>query len=800
MLPPDVLHVITQGAFPEETVGCDIIKQAFCMMGEFISRTYCLPLLVAVVFCGQSVKGQPFGNRTGTEYFETKVRPLLVKHCYECHSEQEQKTKGGLLLDRESGWLDGGDTGKAVIPGEPEASLLIEVVRRIDEDYAMPPKYPLSEEEVNILVRWVKGGAPGPKEDMGETEFSQLGDQTAIFAKAADHWSFQELKQPALPEVKDPEWKKNPIDRFIYGSLQEKGLAPSKMASRPVVTRRLAYALTGLPPEFAEQKTLNPVQQIDQLLESPHFGEHMARMWLDVARYGDTANTNSPAPGKPPYYYPFAFTYRDYVIEAFNEDKPFNRFVKEQLAADLMPFENKRAPELAALGFLGVTPHRTKNADMVDDLIDATTRGFLGMTVSCARCHDHKFEPVPTADYYSLYGVFNSVEKPQPWEDQDHPIIDGYTPSEADRAEYLERRKVISQRIAEASENKSANNNRTPANDIRHTDLAELLLTHEGAPARAMAVSESARPFEPAVFIRGNSGNRGERIPRRFLKILDPEQPAFTKENSGRLDLAHEIVEESNPLTARVYVNRVWGFLMGDYIVDTPSDFGLQGLPPSHSELLDYLAVEFIESGWSTKHLVKLIASSRTFLQSSASRPEAEAIDPENQIFWRANRKRLRIEELRDSLLAVSEELDRTLKGRSEPLWGEGATVRRSIYGMVDRLNLDPTLRNFDFPSPTETQGSRTENIVAPQALFLMNSDFVVERSQALVGSLGFNESMNREDRIQSIYHRVLQRPASPAEKERISRFVDIEKERKVNAWPLVAQALCMSNEFLYVD
>ncbi len=743
--------------------------------------------------------GYSIGNAKpiGTAFFESRVRPILVEHCYECHSEQAGERKGGLLLDRESGWLEGGDTGKAIVPGQPGASLLIESISYADEDYQMPPKYQLEEKDIAVLKRWVLGGAPGPKDDMGETSFSQLGDQTVIFEKAADHWSFQPLKKPAPPEADNKVWNRNPVDRFIYAKLEEKGIEPSEVAPRHTLTRRLSYALTGLPPLEADQKKLSPAQQIEKLMAMPQFGEHFARLWLDVARYADTANTNSTAAGKPPHLYPYAFTYRDYVVDAFNSDKPYDQFVREQLAADLMA-PGEEQPELAALGFIALSPHRSTNADFIDDAIDATTQGFLGLTVSCARCHDHKFEPVPTADYYSLYGVFGSLDKDPPAMVDRFPLIEGYSASQEQVADYQKQRDAIDKKIEAAGSKKKGNN--SVAGELRETDLSELEMYHPGAPVRAMVIKEKKRPVEPAVFIRGDAGTRGEPVPRRFLKILDEQQSPFNKENSGRLDLADKIVDPTNPLTARVYVNRVWGFLMGDFIVDTPSDFGLQGSPPSHPELLDYLAVDFIENGWSTKHLIKTIVSSQAFLQRSHDRPEAAEIDPENALYWRANRKRLRIEELRDSLLAVSGDLDLTMRGRVGPLWGDDYTKRRSIYGYINRLNMDPTLRNFDYPSPMQTQGERTENIVPPQALFLMNSPLMIEQSQNLIQDLNFPEIPGREPRIHAIYQRVFQRDASPSEAERVSRFGDIEKNRDVNFWPLVAQSLLMSNEFLYVD
>jgi len=743
-------------------------------------------------------RAQPAGEMSGTEFFERRVRPLLVKHCYECHSEAEGSQKGGLLLDRESGWLEGGDTGKAVVPGNIEGSLLIEAVAYTDLDFEMPPKYQLEASEVAILKRWIRDGAAGPAEDMGETEFSQLGDQTVIFEKAKDHWSFQPVVKPAPPQASDPEWNENPVDQFVFAKFAEKGLTPSPPADRRSLVRRLSYKLTGLPPSLEDIGVKNINLYADGLIESPRFGEHVARYWLDVARYADTATTYR-ADTKTPHYYPYAFTYRDYVIEAFNEDKPFDVFVKEQLAADLLGLEGND-PTLAALGFIGVSPHRNMSHDFVDDVIDVTTRGILGMTVSCSRCHDHKFEPIPTADYYSLYGVFNSVNRPEPWALEDFPEISGYDAAKAEVASYTKARAEIDEKIKDAGKSVKKGNNRSIAAEIEQTDLAELLLFNDGAPVRAMAVSEKKKPTEPSIFIRGEVSSKGERVPRRFLKIIDPEQKPFNEKNSGRLDLAEKMIDPGNPLTARVYVNRIWAMLMGDALVDTPSDFGLQGEAPSHPELLDFLAAEFVEGGWSTKKLVRLIVTSKTFQQASMDWEEMVAIDPENEFFWRANRTRLRIEELRDSLLSVAGELDLKMKGRPGHIWGEDYTKRRSVYGYVNRFNIDPTLRNFDFPSPMQTQGSRTENIVSPQALFLMNSPFMIDQTAALIEGFAFEDAASEAAKIESIFERVLQRSPTPGEMAQVKRFAEIEVGRNVSPWPLIAQSLCMSNEFLYVD
>lgn len=745
-----------------------------------------------------------------TAFFEKRVRPLLAEHCYECHSEEAKSRQGGLLLDRRSGWMKGGDSGKSVVPGEPDASRLIQAVRYADEELQMPPDGKLDDRAIGVLEEWIRRGAAGPSTDPGSTEFSRLGDQDYLFDRAANHWAFQAVSAGEQPQASDPAWNGRPIDRFVFDRLQQNGLVPSPPAERRALLRRLSYDLTGLPPTpedaarfaaDAESDSAAAVRhEVDRLLASPAFGQHLARMWLDVVRYADTDSFYRPDT-KTPHYFPFAFTYRDYVIEAFNSDKPYDDFVREQLAADLLEGNDPR--RLAALGFFGVGPHANRNqAEAVDDWIDTTTRAFLGLTAACARCHDHKYEPIPTADYYALHGVFTSVQRVHPLQEEQLPLVPGYEPGETDRQDFKTKRAAIEEKIAKAGKKKG------DAKKIRETELAELLLFHPAAPARAMIVRERKQPTEPVVFVRGDPRNKGQRVARRFLSVLDPERAPFPKDNSGRLQLAERIVDRQNPLTARVFVNRVWGYVTGSHLVDTPSDFGLQGSPPSHPELLDWLAQDFVDNGWSVKHLVRTIVLSRTYQQAGEYREDAAAIDPGNRLLWRAERRRLSIEELRDSLLAVSGELDHAHGGHATPLWGEEATNRRAIYGYVNRFNLDPTLRAFDFPSPMHSHSKRAESIVAPQALFTMNAPFVIERAVAITRRARFLEAETAPERIAALFEIILQRKPSSQEIERVQQFLELQQrfandERKSEgaaAWPLVAQSLLMSNEFQYVD
>ena len=783
-----------------------------------------IPLLTMAALLISAASLRAENDSKGVAFFEKRIRPILIKHCYECHSEAAKEQQGGLLLDRSSGWLKGGNTQKAIVPRDVESSLLITAVRYGDEDLQMPPDGRLPASDVKLLEAWVRRGAPGPKDELDETEFSRLGNREWLFEKAKDHWSFQPIVGHPLPEVSDRIWNQKPIDQFVFARLAEANLTPSRTADPRTLIRRLTYDLTGLPPtpeevsQFVEQYDALKIREpfvrsaVEKLIESPAFGEHFARLWLDVARYADTDSFYRPDT-RTPHYFPFAFTYRDYVVEALNSNKPFDQFVREQLAADLLGLPDD-APELAALGFLTVGPHANRNpTEALDDWIDVTTRGLLGLTAACARCHDHKYEPIPTADYYSLRGVFSSVQRINPLKEDQLPALASYEVSEENRSDYEKKRAAIDKKIADAGNKKSGGNNRSVAQKIRETELAELLLFHPGAPVHTMVVKELRRPQEPVIFLRGDAASRGRAVPRRFLKVLDAEQTPFATDSSGRLDLAEKIVDPQNPLTARVFVNRVWGYLMGSHLVETPSDFGLQGASPTHPQLLDWLAADFVKNGWSIKHLIRTIVLSRTYRQQSLHREDAVALDPNNRLLWRANRKHLSIEQLRDGLLSVSGQLDRTMRGRPARLWDKGYTKRRTLYGYINRFNLDPTLRVFDFPTPMQTQPGRDESIVAPQSLFTMNSRIVIDQSIALTETPEFAACETDEARATRLYLTVLQREPAPPEVVRIGRFIEQQSRffpaaksnlktpsKLKTPWPLVAQALLMNNEFQYLD
>ena len=702
------------------------------------------------------------------QFFENKIRPVLADNCYKCHSQQAQKIKAGLLLDTREGVLKGGNSGPAIVPGDPDKSRLITAVRYTDTDLQMPPKdKKLSDTQIADLEAWVKMGAPDPRVARAVQKGRADPDKK--------HWAWQPLTKPAVPEVKNSAWAKTPVDNFILAKLEEKGLKPTPAADKRTLIRRATFDLIGLPPTPEEvRKFLNDdspdafAKVVDRLLASPHYGERWGRHWLDVARYSDTKGQIRRQREDPNN--PYAWTYRDYVIRSFNEDKPYNVFIIEQLAADKLPATAKNLTNLTALGFLTVGDHfMGMQNDIINDRIDVVTKGFLGLTVSCARCHDHKFDPIPTKDYYSLHGIFASSVQPRA-----EPVIQKLPQTPAYK-EYYEKRTELDRkqkaletefRTAQRSRNRDRETIRQLQRQYRETQsaIARLEMTHPGAPVRAMAIYDAPRPKDSPVLIRGETGNRGPVVPRQFLEVLSGStRPAFTN-GSGRLELAHAIVSKDNPLTPRVMINRVWLHHFGEGFVPTPDDLGMMSEPPSHPELIDYLATRFVEEGWSIKKLHRLIMLSSVYQQSSSHNPRYAEIDPDNRLLWRANVRRLEFESVRDSLLAIGGSLDRTMYGRPVDFSRQPDSTRRSIYGLIDRSDLDDVLVNFDFANPDMPSGKRHETTVPQQALFFMNSPMVIEQAKRLVALPDFKACQNDESRIQFLYERICQRLPRPEE------------------------------------
>ncbi|HJT75755.1 MAG TPA: DUF1549 and DUF1553 domain-containing protein, partial [Gemmataceae bacterium] len=615
--------------------------------------------------------------------------------------------------------------------------------------------------------------------------------------------AFQPVRNPPLPAVKAATWCRSPVDRFILAKLEAKGLAPSPAADRRTLIRRVSFDLVGLPPTPAEVEAFvhdpDPeayAKLVDRLLASPHYGERWGRYWLDVARYADTKGYVFEDERR----YPFAFTYRDYVIRSFNEDLPYDQFIVQQLAADRLPLGPDKRP-LAAMGFLTLGRRFLNNPnDIIDDRIDVTCRGLLGLTVGCARCHDHKFDPIPQADYYSLYGVFASSVEPK-----DLPVIREPKPSPAyaDFEKELASLERDATRYEKEHEQELKARNRAARDGLRRLrkKIDRLRVTHPGAPPSAMVLNDAPQPVQPHILLRGNPRNPGKAVPRQFLACLSgPDRKPFTQ-GSGRLELAEAIANPTNPLTARVLVNRVWLHHFGEGLVRTPSNFGLRGEPPTHPELLDYLAATFVEQGWSIKRLHRLILLSNTYRESSAADPRAEHLDPENRLLARRDRTRLDFEALRDALLAAGGRLDLAMGGRSVDLVNAPFSTRRSVYGFIDRQNLPGLFRAFDFASPDATSAQRHETTVPQQALFLMNSPFVVEQAKRLAARPDVIAHADDAGRIDYLYRLLYARPAEPEEVALGERFLGAAGGGgSLAPWEKYAQVLLLANEFAFVD
>jgi len=730
-------------------------------------------------------------------FFEAKVRPVLVGHCYKCHSKEADKVRGGLLLDTREALLHGGNSGPAVVPGKPDDSLLIQAIRYHDEDLQMPPKdEKLNDQQIADLTEWVRRGLPDPR-----TVVTAGSSGKTYGGVGRAHWAFQPVSKPAVPMVKNADWPENPVDNFVLAQLEANGMTPNAPADKAALIRRVYFDLIGLPPTVRDvQAFLNDASPdalakvVDRLLASPQYGEHWARYWLDVARYSDT---KGDAPRQDDLRFAHAWTYRDWVISAFNADLPYDQFILLQLAGDRVQGAlDKKAKEqgrteadtrspLAAMGFLTLGQQfNGRKDDIIGDQIDVTTKAFLGLTVACARCHDHKFDPIPTKDYYSLYGVFANSTSPS-----ELPTLQARVPQTADLLDYMEKSAALEKRREELKKQqaelqratKGKGKTKSNAKDTvmaaqkggvplrqqlqrmereLQRDIGNLETKHPGAPARANALIDVPRSRDYAVLLRGEVANRGEIVPRRFLEILspDPKKRAEWKAGSGRLELARAIADPKNPLTARVFVNRIWQQHWGTGFIDTPDDLGNMSSAPTHPELLDWLAATFVEQGWSTKQLHRTIVLSAAYQQSSKNNPAYAERDPNNKLLWRYNLRRLSFEQLHDSILAISGELDFTAGGRPVPISSEDFAQRRAIYTLIDRSNPPELLTQFDFPSPDVSTGRRYETLVPQQALFLMNSPMVIETARKLVERVSFSELKSDDDRVAILYLAIYQR------------------------------------------
>ena len=678
------------------------------------------------------------------------LHAVLVERCYECHSAQADEPGGGLRLDSREGIRRGGESGPAVVPGDVKGGRLLSALRY--QDFEMPPDGRLDERLVADFERWIAAGAVDPRD-------GEAGPvRPAIdFATARRFWAFQPPRGSPLPKVESRGWPRGRIDGFVLARLESEGLIPAPRADRRTLIRRLSYDLTGLPPSDAEVRAFVADERpgayerlVDRLLASPRHGEPQARMWLDVARYAEdqahiVGNNRS-------LFYPNAYHYRDWVIRAWNADLPYDEFVRLQLAADLVaPGKRQHQP---ALGFLGLGPKYYRRnslevmADEWEDRVDTVSRGLLGLTVACARCHDHKYDPLATDDYYALAGVFAST-------------------------------RMFNRPLDEGTET-------SPDGEAKD-------------PAQALHVVREGEPTDLHVMIRGDVNRPGSLVPRRFLEVLSPDSPRPFGEGSGRRELAAAIVDRSNPLTARVIVNRVWGRFFGRPLAATPSNFGRLGEPPTHPLLLDDLAVRFMDAGWSLKWLQREIVLSSTYRQASEGSAESVEKDPANLLLARMNRRRLQIEAWRDTLLAVSGRLDPTVGGPSiDPQ--EPESRRRTVYARVSRLDLNPMLATFDFPDPNAHSAGRAATTTPLQKLFVMNSPFVVRQADALAARILAGPSADDPAAgVLQTYRLLLQRDPTPRERELGVGFLRSESDREA-AWRKYAQVMLASNELLFID
>lgn len=921
------------------------------------------------------------------EFFEKHVRPVFVAKCLECHGDE--LPEADLRLTSRALLLKGGQSGPAAINARPADSLLIKAIR-YDGKLQMPPDEKLSAAEIAAITKWVEMGLPWPE----ASGIAAAKKEMVVSDADRQHWSFRPVLDPAPPEVKNGDWPSTSIDRFILAKLEQAGLKPSPAADRRTLIRRAYYDLIGLPPSWEEVQAFanDPAETstafgtvIDRLLASPRYGERWARHWLDVARFADTKD------GVLMYgddrVRPYAYTYRDYVIRAFNEDLPYDRFVQEQLAADLI--EPKVEPwRLAAMGYLTLGRMYDNNIhDIIDDQIDTVSRGFLGLTVSCARCHDHKYDPIPTADYYSLYGVFASCEVPLELPLTDNPeSLPGGAEFEKEAAvkrtdllkfrdqqfdllsdtarlragDYLNKvattkpdpletaifflslapedlrppitarwRRYLEQRansqdpvfgpwaellelpdptlaadgkpdpaavaafVTSASsvlERWQARGNGTqpgqlnplvrealtrapltdrtavaraygdllkkvyeesktataaagtaspPAVDDARKQLLEILVSRDSptyfpksqtrrymsrsetdafggklqeldrmavksphAPPRAMVVQDTDAPYNPRIFVRGNATQQGRHVPRQFLELLSPGERIPFPKGSGRLDLARAITSPQNPLTARVLVNRVWMYHFGEPLVSTPSDFGKRSTAPTHPELLDHLAKRFVQEGWSLKKLHRWIMTSRVYQQASTPDAQSRTVDPDNRLLWKANRQRLDFEAMRDTLLTVSGRIEQRAGGRPTDIAIDPQSRVRTVFGLIDRQSLPGTFRAFDFASPDQSIERRPRTMVPQQALFAINSPFVVVQAKSLAARPDVASVPDPAARVTATYRAVLERDPSAQELAESLAFVNDAKDEQsqLTEWEQLAQVLLSSNELMYLD
>ena len=759
------------------------------------------------------------------EFFQARVKPVLESKCFGCHLTEPQ---GGLRMDSLEALLKGGKSGPALVKGDADASLLVKVVRH-EHDLTMPPTGALPANEVADIVQWISDGAV-----WGQGAGKAL-QPYEISAEHRQHWAFQPLWQGAVPTPAGAYESANAADRFLLARLESEGLEPSPLASKRTMIRRLTFDLTGLPPTpqeikdfLADESQTAYSDLVERLLHSPRYGERWGRHWLDLVRYADTAGDSGDFP------VPEAYKYRNYVIDAFQGDKPYDEFIREQIAGDLLPShgEPERWSKIVATGYLaisrriGVSPHRLRHITL-EDTIDNLGKTFLGLSVQCARCHDHKFDPIPTADYYSLYGILDSSVFPSPGAEHlpyrsNFVYRVGADKARAVLAEYEQGITYWNDREREKFREYQSFQNKlitTPGRNriVVWAELQELRAERavfartEPPLETAYAISEGVGK-DSHIHQAGDPRSTGPEVRRGFLQILGGAKLPPGYEGSGRRLLADWIADENNPLTARVMANRIWHHHFGTGLVGTTSDFGVRGTPPTHPELLDYLARYFIDSGWSVKAMHRLIVHSRAYRQVSFDGGHNFDKDPQNRLVWRFNRRRLDAEQIRDSILAFSGELDLSKGGRHpfphrrtyfyrqhEPFAEYFPTSRRSVYIMQGRIQKNPYLDLFDGPDGNLPMSERKATTTTLQALYLMNSEFVHEQAQAMAERWSADLPV-RDDFLERATETIFARPPGLQDAERAASYFVTASGTQEQKRAGYLRAMLASNEFLFVD
>ena len=876
-----------------------------CWLGALL----CAPTLVAQEEAPQYTQEQ-------LKFFESKIRPILVEQCYSCHSTEGQGTRGGLGVDTRESLLAGGESGPAIVPGKLEESLLWNAINY--QDFRMPPRKPLPPQMIADIKQWIEMGAPDPRSGRVAPISSNVTDED--IERGRKFWAFQAPTATSIPELKElKSWCKNEVDQFVAAKLESESLKPVGDTEATKLLRRLYFDLTGLPPSpaeigefvkaYEESEDSAVAAVIDRLLDSPHYGERWARHWLDVARYAESTGKEVDQT------FPFAWRYRDYVIDSFQNDKPYNKFVQEQIAGDLMPAKTDEQwqEHLIATGFLAIGPKalieqnpRQFQADLIDEQIDTVTRVVMGVSVACARCHDHKFDPIRQTDYYALAGIFGSTEtfyggfrsqrNRQPSGLLTLPLSDKVTPFKAippeELAQLKEQVKELEVQVAQArrqqfmpnanpanrpgapnanSPNNNPNNN--PSNDPRRAFVNAAILEQQliAIKSRLSSVDESGKPValcmgvqdrdriaNARLLVRGEIDKAAQEVPRGFVALFDAANTELTAKSSGRLELAKWMTHESNPLTARVMVNRIWQHLIGKPLVGEPDNFGMSGPGTKQQALLDHLALKFIQDNWSVKKLIKHIATSRVYRLSSNVDQQLFEKDPDNEFLARGNRRRLDAESIRDAMLANSAQIDNKRPngslisalgfamvgpngpvaavmaaptnapgmtptgadsaerlraaarmfagGRSNPL--STPVYYRSVYLPIARNLLPRSLAVFDFAEPSMVVPIREISSTADQALYMLNNDFVIQQSEALARRLMKDQSKSAE-RVRELFMLSFGRPPTADETQMSLKFVNDtaesatgrnRAEKTFAAWCQLCQAIMATAEFRWLD